>query len=160
MAAGAYFAWYPFDQSVYTHCNEEQPEAASLTVKRGTPIVLDTNGRIDALGASAGTPYGVITATGQNGTAGQYKNVITRLRAGDVWVIPLLEALAQNLMGQSGGNLGLVKDATTGFWYGSTANSDAQCRIVDWVQIPGGLTIGDTVTAVKVVFHEDKIQIS
>lgn len=160
MAAGQYFAWYAFDQIVYDIRGEEHPEAASLTIKRGTPIKLDSNGRVDALGSSAGTPYGVTLEAGHNGTAGQYRIKVARLAPGDVWVVPLLEALAQNLVGQSGGDCGLVKDSTTGFWYASTANSDAQCRVVGYIEPPAGMNIGDTKAPIKVQFHEDKLQIS
>lgn len=160
MAAGAYVAWRAFDQSIYDRCTEEVDESASLTIKEGTPIILDSAGRVAALGASAGTPYGVSLEIGHNGTAGQYKMKIARLRAGDVWVIPLVQAAAQNLVGQAGGDLGLVKDATTSYWGGSTANADAQCRVVGYDFVVGGVGLGDTLAPAKVVFHEDKIQVS
>lgn len=161
MAAGQYFGWYAFDQSVYTNCGEELPESASLNIKRGTPIVIDSNGRCAALGASAGTPYGVAAEDSHNLAVSATNLIrITRLRAGDTWVIPLVQAAAQNLLGQSGGDLGLVKDSTTGYWGGSTANADAQCRVTGYDLVVGGVGLGDTLVPTKVIFHEDKIQIS
>lgn len=160
MSAGAYVAWRAFDQTIYDVCGEEFAESASLTIKDGTPIVIDSNGRVAALGASAGTPYGVALENGHNGTAGQYNIKVARLRAGDVWVVPLLETAAINLIAQAGGDCGLVKDATTGYWAASTANSDAQCRVVGFDFVVGGLQLGDTLAPAKVIFHEDKIQVS
>jgi len=160
MAAGAYFPWYPFDQNVYDECIEEWPESASLTGLAGTPVIIDSNGRIDECGTSPSVIYGVLAADGKNGTAAQYKNLVIRLRAGDKWVICVDEALAQNLLGVAAGNLGVVKDATTGLWYGSTGDAGDQCRAVGYIQgtTPPGFQIGDTKWAAFVVFDDANLQ--
>lgn len=160
MAAGSYFAWVPVDlDRSYENGTQEIDEAASQTFKRGTPVVLDSAGRVAACGTSPSLIYGVACTAGQNGTAGQYKTIVLPLGASGKWRIPLLEALAQNMLGQAGGDLGILVDATTGFWYGSTADAGAQCRVVDWVKPPAGMNIGDTKAPVVVVFHTTKIQV-
>lgn len=159
MAVGAYFAWLPHDQIIYNSGCESIPEAASLTIKRGTPVIKDANGRVDAAGASPALIYGVAAEDGHNGTAGQYELLVWPLRVNQKWRICLLEALAQNLLGLAAGDCGIVKDATTGFWYASTADGGAQCRIVDYVKGPAGFTIGDTKAAGIFHFHSTKLQV-
>lgn len=160
MAVGAYFAWYAFDQDIYKECTESHPEAASLTIKKGTPVIKDTNGRIDAAGTSPSLIYGVALEDGHNGTAGQYNILVARLRGGDTWVIPQLEATAQNQFGLAAGDLGVVKDATTGLWYGSTADAGAQCRSRGYISKPNGMDLGDTKAPVFVQFHTTKLQVT
>lgn len=159
MAVGAYQAWLPRDPKIFVSGLVEYPEAASQTYARGTPVVLDSNGRIAAAGASPSSIFGVAGESGQNGTAGQFNTRVWPLRANDIWQLTLNEALAQNLIGQAGGDLGVVKDATSGFWYGSTGDGGAQCRIVDYLQGPAGFNIGDTKATVFVMFHTTKLQV-
>lgn len=161
MSAGAYFPWIAFDQSIYNACTEEWPESLSLACKRGTPILIDANGRVDDCGASPNPIYGVALEDGHNGTAGQYQIRIARLRVNDKWIIPVLEAMAQNMFGLAGGDLGILKDATTSFWYGSTNDAGAQCRVTDYIKgtTPPGFTIGDTKWAGIVQFHSTKLQV-
>lgn len=159
MAAGAYVAWLPRDPQILISGFREYPEAATQTYKRGTPVTLDSNGRIAAAGASPNPIYGVAGEDGQNGTAGQYLTRVYPLRANQEWQIALTNTLAQNLIGQAGGDLGVVKDATSGYWYGDTGDGGAQCRIVDYLQGPAGFAIGDTKALVFVVFHTTKLQV-
>lgn len=158
MAAGQYFGWYPFDQSAINECTHSHPEAASFAAKRGTPVLKDTNGRIDVCGTSPALIYGVTLEDGHNGTAGQYNVLVAEIRAGDAWVIPILEAMALNQQGLAGGDCGIVKDATTGLWYGSTADAGAQCRIFEAEPPPAGMNIGDTKWPGRVKFHSSKLQ--
>ena len=159
MAVGAHFAWTPKDPAVWTNGTIEYPEAATQTFKRGTPVVLDSNGRIAACGASPASIFGVAATAGQNGSAGQYTTIVIPLRANQLWRMSLLEALTQNLFGQSGGKVGIVKDATTGFWYASTADTGDQVVLVDYVQGPAGMVIGDTIAPVYVEFVSTVLQV-
>lgn len=159
--AGAYQPWIAWDQSTYNHGTNYYPEAASLVALKGTPVILDSAGRIAPCGAGPALIFGVLCETGHNGTAGQYNVLVQEIRAGDLWVITLLETLAQNLLGQAGGDCGIVKDATTALWYASTADNGAQCRIVDYIQgpFPKGFAIGDTLVSGLFRFHSTKLQV-
>lgn len=159
MAVGAYFAWRAFDQTIYTARTESIPESASLIINAGVPVIKDANGRIAEAGVSPALIYGVSLEPGHNGTAGQYNIAIARINSGDVWIIPQLEATAQNEFGLAAGDLGVVKDATTGYWYGSTADGGAQCRAIDYEQQPAGMSLGDTKAPVHVIFHQTKLQV-
>lgn len=133
------------------------PEAATLTIKRGTPVVIDTNGRIDAAATTFTSVFGVAAEDGHNGTAGQYEILVWPIKSYEQWRVPLLTALTQTNMADE--EVGFVKDATTTYWYASTTDTGAQGRIVDYVRGPAGLAIGDTKAPVYVVFHGTKIQV-
>jgi hypothetical protein len=155
---GAYFAWRAYDQSIYDRCTVSIPEAASLAIKKGTPILIDSNGRASEPGTGPALIFGVALEDAHNGTAGQYNLLVARIRVGDVWTIPILETMAQNLFGVAAGDVGIVKDATTGLWYGSTADAGAQARIQENVAWPAGLNIGDAKWPAHVIFHSTKLQ--
>lgn len=157
MAVGAYGPILPRDPHTFTGGLLEYPEAASQTFTRGTPVIIDANGRVAAAGAAPALIFGIACDPGQNGTAGQYNTRVWPLRASEQWQISLLEALAQTQIGLV--DAGVVKDATTGYWYASTADAGAQARIVDYLKAPAGLNIGDTKATIYVVFHTTKIQV-
>lgn len=162
MAVGAYQPWIAHDQSIYNTGGQRFPEAASQTFKRGTPVLFDSNGRIATVGTSPALIYGVAMEDGHNNSTAGGSNIhVAQIRVNEKWVITLLEALAQNMLGLAGGDLGVLIDATTGFWYGSTADAGAQCRVVDYVQgpFPAGFAIGDTKASVIVEFHSTKLQV-
>lgn len=156
---GAYQAILPRDQRDYDGGILSYPEAASQTFKRGTPVILDSAGRIAAAGTDPALIFGFSVEEGHNGTAGQYDALVTPLRASSQWQITLLETLAQNLIGLAAGDCGLVKDATTGFWYASTANAGAQFRLVDYLKGPAGFAIGDAKVTGYFIPHTTKIQV-
>jgi hypothetical protein len=162
MSVGAYQPWIAFDQSIYNTGGQRFPEAASMTLKRGTPVLFDSNGRIANVGTSPALIWGVALEDGHNDPVAGHSNIhVQQIRVNEKWVITLLEALAQNMMGLAGGDLGVLIDATSGFWYGSTADAGAQCRIVDYVPgpFPAGFAIGDTKASVVVEFHSTKLQV-
>lgn len=156
MAAGTYQPWMPHDWSTFTNGTVETPEAASLTIKRGTPVVIDTNGRIDAAGTSPTSIIGVSAEDGHNGTAGQYLMRWWPIRPNQIWRMTLLEALAQTTIGDT--DAGVLIDATSGYWYASTSDGGAQVRIIDYLQGPAGFVIGDTKATVFVIIKSTKFQ--
>ncbi len=158
MAAGAYFAWLPRDPDTFLKGMISYPEAASLTIKRGTPVVIDTNGRVDTAATTFTSVFGVAAEDGHNGTAGQYEILVWPIKQGQQWRVPLLTALAQTNIADE--EVGFVKDATTLFWYASTTDTGAQGRIVDYVRGPAGMVIGDTKAPIYVVFHTTKLQVT
>lgn len=157
---GAYQRIIPRDPHILTAGSISQPEAASQTFKAGTPVIYDAAGRIAAAGAAPAVVAGIALSDGQNGTAGQYNTVFYPLRANEQWQITLLETLAQIQLGLSTGDVGLVKDATTGLWYASTADAGAQARVVDFLSGPAGYSIGDTKATVYISFHAAKLQVT
>lgn len=158
MAAGAYIAIEPRDPRTFTSGLIPYPEAASLTIKKGTPVVIDTNGRIDAASATFTSIYGISAEDGHNGTAGQYEILVWPIHEGTQWKVALLEALTQTTIGDT--LVGFVKDATTGLWYASTADGGAQGLVVDYVRGPAGMNIGDTKAPVYVIFKTTKFQVT
>ena len=155
--AGAYQAWLPRDPDVYESGLISIPESASLTAKRGTPGLWDASGQAAAC-TTAPTSIGFIFAEdGHNDSAGLYNVLVWPLRVNQQWKIYLTDALTQAMIGNTA--LGIVKDATTGFWYASTADTGGQCYIVDYESGPAGLGIGDTKGPVYAEFVYTKIQI-
>jgi len=159
MAAGYYQAIKPRDPSEYVNGTLEYPESASFAGKRGTPVVLDANGRVDEAGTTPTSIFGISVTQGHNTGAGVDKCLVYPMRQGVQWQITLLEALAQNMMGQSDGLCGILIDATTGYWYASTANGGAQFQIIDYLQGPAGFVIGDTLATVYGTFLTTKFQV-
>lgn len=162
MSAGALFGWYAFDQSIYDVCAEYLDEAASLVIKAGTPILKDAAGRVAECGTAPALIYGVAAEDSHNAAASDINKILVyRIRPGDRWVIPVNEALALNMLGVAAGDLGIVKDATTSLWYGSTGDAGVQCRVVDYEKgpTPPGFAIGDTLWAGRVLFHSTKVQV-
>ena len=158
MAAGAYGPILPRDPRIFSAGTISIPEAASLTIKRGTPVVYDSAGRADAAATSFTSVFGISAEDGHNGTAGQYELLVWPIKQGEKWQVSLLEALAQTTLGDT--NVGFVKDSTTGYWYASTADAGAQARVVDYIKGPAGLAIGDTKAQVEIVFHTTILQVT
>lgn len=128
------------------------PEAASLAIKKGTPVLIDSAGRVAAAGTTFTEIAGFSAEDGHNGTAGQYEMLWIPVTPGSKWRVALLEALAQSQLGDT--LVGWVKDTgSSGLWYVSTADTGAQSRLIDYVRGPAGGTIGDTKAAVIVVFE-------
>lgn len=132
------------------------PEVASLTCKRGTPVLINANGFVDVCGAAPASIYGLAAEDGHNGTEGQYELLVEPITNTREYEITLLETLAQTQLSEA---VGLVKDATTGFWYASTADAGAQAKIVDYVRGPGGWAIGDVKARVFIRFDNANIQV-
>lgn len=157
MAAGQYVAWLPRSPRVYNSGTISIPEAASLTAKRGTPGLYDANGRADVVAAGPALTGFIFAEDGHNGTAGQYEVLVWPLRADDEWVIPILNTLAQSQIGKT--DFGIVKDATTSYWYGDSGDGGAQFKPIDYVRGPAGFVIGDTKWLAIGKFHTTKIQV-
>jgi hypothetical protein len=159
MAAGAYQAWLPRDADIYGAGTISIPESASLVGRRGTPGLWDSNGRAAAC-TTAPTAIGFILAEDghNNATAGGSNVLVWPVRVHQQWKVYLLDALTQAMQGQT--LLGIVQDTVTSFWYASTADTGAQCKIIDYESGPGGMAIGDTKAPVYVEFVYAKIQIT
>src|SRR4051812_44242774 len=110
---GSYQPIIPFDPIVHERGTQSYPEAASLTCKRGTPVIKDSAGRIDVAGATPSVIFGIAAEAGHNGTAGQYSIIVWPLTAGSLWYVTNVDALAQTDVTNA---KGLVKDAATGYW--------------------------------------------
>lgn len=158
MTTFAYIAIEPRDADTRINGLRSAPEAASLTIKKGTPIVFDSAGRLDAAASTFTSVLGISAEDGHNGTAGQYELLYWPIKQGSEWRIALNTALAQTDLGDT--DVGLAKDTTTGLWYASTSDTGAQARIVDYVRGPAGGTIGDTKAPVYIVFHTTKLQVT
>lgn len=157
MAAGVYVAWQPRDAKILIQGLISVPESASLTAKRGTPGLWDANGRAAAVGASPASIGFIFAEDGHNGTAGANNVLVIPLRTEDLWIIPITNAMAQNQFGLV--DFGVVKDATTSYWYGDSGDAGAQFRPVDYITGPAGFVIGDTKWLAIGKFHSTKIQV-
>lgn len=136
----AYLPIEPFSPGPHARGQLWVAEKASQTFKRGTPIII-TSGF--GLTASAGpsTIWGIAAEDAHNGaTDGLYQIGYWTIAPGDLWYVSLKQALAQT---DIGGNYGLVLDATTGFWYADTADTNDQVTVRGYPSGPGGTAIGD-----------------
>lgn len=158
MAAGAYQAWLPRDQAVYEGGTISVPEAASLTAKRGTPGIWDSSGRAAACTTAPGSVGFIFAEDGHNGAAAANQVLVWPVKVHQQWKVYLLEALAQADIGRT--LLGIVQDTVTNFWYASTADTGAQCKMIDYESGPAGMALGDTKAPVYVEFVYAKIQIT
>lgn len=158
MVAHAYIKIEPRDADTRINGLRSLPEAASLTIEAGTPVVIDSAGRIDAAASTFTSVYGIAAEDGHNGTAGQYEILVWPIKQGSEWRIALNTALAQTDLGDT--DVGLAKDTTTGLWYASTSDTGAQARVVDYLRGPAGGAIGDTKAPVFIVFHTTKLQVT
>lgn len=154
---GQYGPILPVDPVVLTSGTIEFQESASHANKRGTPVVIDANGRVDEAGTSFGAAgvYGISANEGNNGSAGANNQLVWPIKKGSRWEITLDGVLALTDIGDK---VGLVKDGTTGYWYGAVSDGGDQVLIVDYVKGPGGYDIGDTKARVIVEFIDSVLQ--
>ena len=148
----------PRDPQLFSRGLISTPEAASNASKRGALLLINASGDIAECGAAPASITSIAAADGHNGLAEANSQLHFPIRAGDQFEVTLLETLAQGQIADT--DVGFVKDATTGYWYASTADAGAQARIIDYVKGPGGWDIGDTKARVIVVFHTTKLQIT
>lgn len=151
---GTYVPITPVDPTVYERGTRSVFEGATDTSKRGTPKIY-TSGLIGPAGTSPSVIAAISAEDGHNATSGTKEEIIWPLNSSDQYYCTVLETLAQSSIGT---DVGLVKDSTTGLWYGSTADAGAQAYIVDYVRGPAGFAIGDAKWLAKIKFHAAKIQ--
>lgn len=132
-------------------------ESASLDIKKGAPLYLDSARQLVACGTSFTQASFIAEDVSTNSSTAGSMLQAWRITPEVVWLVTLNEAFALNLLYNS---YGLVKDATTGNWYLSTANTGNQMMIIGAPDGPGGTAIGDTKSRVLAVFNSGVIQSS
>jgi hypothetical protein len=155
MATGAYGPILPVDAETFESGTRQYEQSASFTGKRGTPVVIDGNGRIDEAASTFTSVFGISANTGANTGAGVDKLIVFPIRKGSKWEITLDGVLALTDLKEA---VGLAADSTTGYWYASTADTGAQAYVVDYVKGPGGYEIGDTKARVIIEFKDSVLQ--
>lgn len=130
----------PFSESIYKRGTIELPEKASQTYKKGAPLVYN-GGYLEEAGTAPATISYIAARDGQNGGSdGTYNALAYRVVAGDQWEISAEDAVT---VADNGANYGLVKDATTGFWYLDEADVADQFLVLRASGVVGQVS-GDT----------------
>ena len=112
-----------------------------MTFKAGAICILN-GGYVEEAGAAPSTVKYIAYEDGHNGALDGSKNGrFWPITADVLWEISFLEAIA---VSNNGGNFGVVKDATTGAWYLSTADTGDQMTLEGVVETPDLGAIGDT----------------
>lgn len=132
-------------------------EDASLNVKAGTPVYFNSARQLVECAASFAQAAFITQDASANAASAGTQIPAWRITDRVIWLVTLNEAFALNQLYNS---YGLVKDATTGYWYLSTANTGNQMMIVGAPDGPGGTAIGDTKSRVLAVFNTGAIQSS
>jgi hypothetical protein len=141
MAAGTYEPIRPFSAQIYSRGTVAIPEKASQTYKIGALLVLN-GGYIEEAGTAPATIWGIAAQAGQNGsTDGAKTALVWRLVAGDQYEVSFEDSYA---VADVGGNYGLVKDATSGFWYVDDGDTNDQVTVIRPVVTPSLGAVGDT----------------
>lgn len=154
MATGLYGPIEPHSPSILNRGTIELPEKASQTFKKGVPLVLN-GGYLEEAGASPSTIAYISAQAGQNGGSdGTYKTLAYRVVAGDQWRMAMQDAVA---IADHGGVYGIVKDGTSGYWYGDDDDAGDQIFVVRWVETPALGAVGDTKALAIVEFQTGNI---
>lgn len=141
MAAGTYQAITPWSPNIFTRGTVELPEKASGAWKEGAPLVLN-GGYLEEAGTAPSTIRYFAAQDGHSGaTDGAEVCLAWPIGADDLWEISAQDAVA---VADHGGVYGIVKDATTGFWYLDDDDTGDQVELVRWVQTPQLGAVGDT----------------
>jgi hypothetical protein len=129
MAAGVYQAIVPQDADVFTRGTVELLEKATQTFKKGAPLV-SNGGYFEEAGSAPSTIAYIAAEDGHNAASDGLKSVIAwRVVAGREFVISCEDAHAVT---DYLAVWGLVKDATTGFWYADSADAGDQVVFLPW----------------------------
>jgi hypothetical protein len=141
MAAGSYEPIRPFGAQVYSRGTISLPEKASQTFKVGAPLVLN-GGYLEEAGTAPATIFAIAAENGHNGGSdGTYSCTAYRLAAGDQYAVSMEDAYA---VADHGGVYGLVKDATSGYWFLDDADAGDQCVVLRVDSTPSLGAVGDT----------------
>jgi hypothetical protein len=125
--AGPYAPITPFSPQIYTRGTVSIPEKASQTYKKGAPLVYN-GGYLEEAGSAPSTIAYIAAEDGHNGGSdGTYNALAYRAVAGDQWEFSCEDALT---VADNGAVYGLVKDATSGFWYLDEADTADQVVIL------------------------------
>lgn len=152
MATGTYQDIVPYDLEFLRSGIIPLKEAATVTAKRGGIGTINSSGFVAEAAASFTTAFCVLAEDGHNASGTGTNIQAWPILSHQLYEITLNEAWAQNLTNTV---VGLVKDGTTGKWYGSTANAGGQFLLL-W-QVPTW-AVGDTKSRVIGRFLSSYIQ--
>lgn len=147
----------PYDPDVYTNGTIPAWEPASLDLKRGRIVKLDTStGYIGAITLGTANTYYAILAedTANAASAGSIVSVWP-LKPGMLLVASFTDVLAQTTLGSA---VGITLDATTGFLQLDDDDTNDDFQIMSYESGPGGADIGDTNARVIGVIDVDFLQ--
>jgi hypothetical protein len=149
MATGAYGPIVPYDLELVREGTVPGIEAASQSYKKGSPLI-DSSGKIATAGAAPAAVLGIAftDATGTTNKPLEYWPI----KAGRLYEITFNGTIAQTDINT---NVGIVKDATTGYWYCDSGDTGDQVTIK---MLSPGWAIGDTKPRVLVTFDAANIQ--
>lgn len=154
MATGQYRPIEPFSQEIYDRGTVELPEKASVTGKKGSPLIWN-GGYLEVVGTAPATVAFIAARDGQNGATDGAKNMIAyRVTAGDQWEISAEDALAVT---DYGGVYGIKLDTASGAWILDSADTGDQCVVLRAVVTPSLGNVGDTKHRVIVEFQTANI---
>lgn len=141
MAAGVYLPIVPFSPNIYERGTVSLPEKASQTFKKGA-LVIFNGGYVEEAGASPATVRFIAAEDAHNGGSdGTYDCILFPIGADDLWEVSFEDSAA---VADNGAVYGLVKDATTGYWYADDADNGDQVEVVRRVVTPALGAVGDT----------------
>jgi hypothetical protein len=150
MATGAYGPIVPFSPSIIERGTSNAPEAAGQDFKAGVPLVFN-GGSLEEAGAAPTAIAGISVnaASGVTGKAVEYWPVNTT----DEWEMTFDEGSAFDAADR-GAALGILEDAGTHYWYGSTGDAGAQFYVH---RLAHGYAVGDSKPRVIGKFATGKI---
>jgi hypothetical protein len=141
MAAGSYQPISPFSSAIYERGTVELLLKASQTFKRGAPLV-SNGGYFEEAGTAPSTVAYIAAEDAVSHASDGGENVLAyRVVAGDQWEISFEDSVA---VADHLANYGLVKDATSGFWFVDDADAGDQVSVIRFVQTPSLGAVGDT----------------
>jgi len=141
MAAGTYQAIVPNSPNIFSRGTVGLPEKASQTFKKGAPLVLN-GGYLEEAGTAPSTIRYFAAENAHNGASdGLYDVIAWPIGADDLWEVSAQDAVA---VADNGGVYGLVKDATTGFWYLDDDDTGDQMEVLHFKSTPALGAVGDT----------------
>ena len=141
MAAGVYDSIMPWSRDIFDRGTTLLLLKATQTFKKGAPLV-SNGGYFEEAGTGPSTVAYIAGDDAISAASDGLSSVIGwRVVAGSQWEISCEDAHAVT---DYLANWGLVKDATTGFWYADSADTADQALFLKPVQTPQLGAIGDT----------------
>lgn len=141
MAIGTYEPIRPFSPAIYMRGTVPLPEKASLACKVGAPLIYN-GGYVEEAGTAPSTVAFIAAENGHNGASdGLYSILAWPITDDDLWEASFQDAYA---IADNGGNFGLVKDATSGYWYVDEDDSGDQVVSFGPRVTPSLGAVGDT----------------
>jgi len=141
MAVGFYEPILPHSATIYQRGTVNLPLKASQTFKKGAPLV-SNGGYYEEAGAAPSTVAYIAAdnATSHASDGGAFCPAWP-VTDDDLWIASFEDAFA---IADNGGNFGLVKDTTSGFWFVDEGDTADQVVLVRPVETPSLGAVGDT----------------